>query len=210
MECSTTPPYEGVSIDRQACVWSGRFAVEVVEFRHRRFDGAMSAVRRWELFRRGRAAALLPYDPWSDQVVLIEQFRLPALIAGFEPVMVEVPAGLCDPGETPEEAVRREAMEEMGVSADLVVPMLDVVLTAGGSDERCTLFAGRVRAPAADADGIAGSGGLESEHEDIRVRVLPARDAIEAAADGAYANSVTVMALLWLGARRERLRAAWA
>ena len=170
----------------------------------------MSALRRWELFRRGRAAALLPYDPWSDQVVLIEQFRLPALAAGFEPVMIEVAAGMCDPGETPEQTVQREAMEEMGLAADLVSPMLDVVLTAGASDERCTLFAGRVRAPAVDADGIAGSGGLESEQEDIRVRVLPATEAIEAAADGAYANSVTVMALLWLGARRERLRAAWA
>jgi hypothetical protein len=87
--------------------------------------------------------------------------------------------------------------------------MLDVVLTAGGSDERCTIMAGRVRAPAAGADGIAGCAGLAAEHEDIRVRVLSASQAIENAADGHYANSVTALALLWLGARRDRLRAEW-
>jgi ADP-ribose pyrophosphatase len=209
MKSSPIPPHDGVIIEQQRTVWSGRFAVDEVAFRHRRFDGAMSDLRTWELFRRGRAAALLPYDPWTDRVVLIEQFRLPALAAGVEPVMVEIPAGLCDGSEAPETTARRESQEEMGLRPDLVLPMLDVVLTAGGSDERCTLLAGRVQAPAADADGVVGSAGLAAEHEDIRVRVLSAAEAIENAADGRYANSVTVLALLWLGARRDRLRAEW-
>ena len=169
----------------------------------------MSAPRTWELFRRGRAAALLPYDPWTDQVVVIEQFRLPALAAGVAPMMIEVPAGLCEPDETPEQTIRRETQEETGLSPDLLTPMLDVVLTPGGSDERVALFAGRVRAPAADAEGIGATGGLASENEDIRVRVLPAGQAIENAADGHYANSVTALALLWLGARRGWLRELW-
>ncbi len=209
MRPALLPPSPGVVIEQQQVVWSGRFGVELVRFRHRRFDGTMSGTRTWELFRRGRAAALLPYDPWTDQVVLIEQFRLPALAAGVDPVMMEVPAGLCEPDESPEQTIRRETQEEMGLSVDLLAPMLDVVLTPGGSDERCTLFAGRLHAPQADSDGIAGAGGLAAENEDIRVRVLPADLAIEAAADGRYANSVTVMALLWLAIRRPRLRAAW-
>ena len=203
------PSFPGLVVEQHDTVWSSRFAVDVVTFRNRRFDGAMSGPRRWELFRRGRAAAVLPYDPWTDRVVLIEQFRLPALMAGVEPVMVEIPAGLCDGDETAEATVRREAMEEMGIAPDLLAPMADIVLTAGGSDERCTMFAGRVRAPAADADGIAGHGGLASEHEDIRVRVMPALEAIENAVEGRYANSVTVVALLWLAARRARLQREW-
>lgn len=209
MRFANLPPSPGVVIERQDAAWSGRFGVEVVRFRHRRFDGAMSAPRTWELFRRGRAAALLPYDPWTDQVVLIEQFRLPALAAGVDPMMIEVPAGLCEPGETPEQTIRRETEEEMGLSADLLVPVVDVVLSAGASDERLALFAGRVRAPAVGADGIGRTGGLLAENEDIRVRVFPATDAIERAADGHYTNSVTALALLWLGIRRDRLRAAW-
>jgi ADP-ribose pyrophosphatase len=64
--------------------------------------------------------------------------------------------------------------------------------------------------PAADADGIAGYGGLASEREDIRIRVLPADEAIENALAGRYANSITVMALLWFAAKRDWLRAEWA
>ena len=203
------PPHRDVVVEHQDTPWSGRFAVDVVTFRHRRFDGSMSGPRTWELFRRGRAAALLPYDPWTDQVVLMEQFRLPALAAGFDPVMVEIPAGLCDDSESPEATVRRETGEEMGLTPDHLVPIGDVVLTPGGCDERCTIFAGRVRAPAAGPDGVAGTAGLAAEGEDIRALVLPAETAIARTLAGEYANSVTVIALLWLAAKREQLRRDW-
>lgn len=203
------PHDDGVEILSRDTAWSGRFSVDVVRFRHRRFDGAMSGVRTWELFVRGRAAAMLPYDPWTDRVVLIEQFRLPALAAGLAPVMMEIPAGLCDAGEDPEAAVRRESVEEMGLQADLLEMVGDFVLTPGGSDERCTIYAGRVRAPNAGPDGVAGQGGLAAEHEDIRVRVLPAQEAIAQAVAGRYPNSVTTIALLWLAARRDWLRGHW-
>lgn len=209
MNAAPLPAHPDVEIVGDRRVWSGRFALDVVTFRHRRFDRTMSGERTWELFRRGRAAALLPYDPWSDSVVLIEQFRLPALAGGLEPVMVEIPAGLCDGDETPEATVRRETVEEMGLSADLVEPIGDFILTPGGCDERCTMFAGRVRAPPADADGLAGNGGLADEHEDIRIRVWPAERAIEQAVAGGFPNSVTTIALLWLAARRTSLRAQW-
>jgi ADP-ribose pyrophosphatase len=209
MSSETLPPHPDVEIVSDRRVWSGRFQLDVVKFRHRRFDRTMSAERTWELFRRGRAAAVLPYDPWADRVVLIEQFRLPALASGLEPVMVEVPAGLCDQGEDPAQTIRREAKEEMGLETDLLEPIGDFVLTPGGSDERCTMFGGRVRAPAAGPDGLAGNGGLLDEHEDIRVRVWPAERAIEDAVAGRFPNSVTTIALLWLAARRASLRAQW-
>lgn len=209
MNLATLPVSPDVDIVSEKRVWSGRFQLDVVTFRHRRFDGTMSPERIWELFRRGSAAALLPYDPWSDQVVLIEQFRLPALAAGVEPTMVEIPAGLCEPGEDPVGTVRREAVEEMGLEADRIEPIGDFVLTPGGCDERCSLFVGRVHAPEADGTGLAGRFGLASEHEDIRVRVWPAARAIDTAIAGRFPNAVTSLALLWLAARRDHLRAAW-
>ena len=111
------PDYPGLIVELDETVWNGRFPVQRIRFRQRRFDGEMSAPRTWELWRRGRAAALLPYDPVADAVVLIEQFRLPALAAGFEPVMVEVPAGLCDPGEDVATTLARETAEELGVTS---------------------------------------------------------------------------------------------
>ena len=204
------PSHPDVQIISSETAWRGRFSVEVVKFRHRRFDNAISGVRTWELFCRGHAAGVLPYDPITDQVALIEQFRLPALAAGVEPVMVEIPAGFCEKGEDPAETVIRESQEEMGLAVDLLELIGDFVLTPGGSDERCTMFVGRIRAPNAGPDGIIGQGGLADEQEDIRVRLHPATAAIDAAIAGRYSNSVTTIALLWLAARREWLRTHWA
>jgi ADP-ribose pyrophosphatase len=203
------PPYDGLVIDKVETVWDGRFPLQRVAFRNRRFDGAMSAVRVWELWRRGRAASVLPYDPVSDQVVVIEQFRLPALAAGQNPVMVELPAGLAETGEDAEAIVHREAQEEMGLSVDRLHRIGAFLLTPGGADEECTLFAGRVTAPAAGDDGLIGFGGLAVESEDIRVRALPAEQAIASAIAGEYPNSVTTIGLLWLAAKRDWLRREW-
>jgi ADP-ribose pyrophosphatase len=203
------PAHPDVSIESNERVWDGRYPLDVVRFRHRRFDSTTSAVRTWELWRRGPAAALLPYDPRRDAVVLIEQFRLPALAAGLEPVMIEVPAGLCDGTETPEQTIRREVQEETGLCPDLLEPIGKFLLTAGGSDELCSLFAGRVRTPPVGSDGLLGQAGLATEHEDIRVRVWPATEAIDAAVAGRVPNSVAAIALLWLNARRPALRQQW-
>jgi len=181
----------------------------LVTFRHVRFDGRESEARTWEVLRRGTASAVLPYDPWTDQVVLVEQFRIAAVAAGFDGVMTEVPAGLMDEGETPEQTAVRELGEETHLVADRLTPIGDILLAAGCSDERIAIFAGRVHAPEAGADGVAGFGGLEGEGEDLRIRVLPAEDVIERAIAGQYANSVTAISLLWLAARRETLRREW-
>jgi ADP-ribose pyrophosphatase len=203
------PSHPDVIIDSQTRAWSGRFAVDLIRFRHRRFDGAMSDPRTWELWRRGRAVALLPYDPITDTVVLIEQFRLPALAAGIDPVLVELPAGLIEDGEDPEAAMHRELHEEMRLRADRLRHIGAYLLTAGGSDELLDLYAGRVSAPETGPDGIVGHAGAEHEGEDIRTRVWPADKAIALALDGKTPNSVTTIGLLWLAAKRDSLREQW-
>jgi ADP-ribose pyrophosphatase len=203
------PPHPDTIIVSQTRAWSGRFAVDLIRFRHRRFDGAMSEPRTWELWRRGRAVGLVPYDPITDSVVLIEQFRLPALVAGLAPVMVEIPAGLIEDGEDPEPAMHRELHEEMRLEADRLHRIGTFLLTAGASDETVEIFVGRVTAPKAGPDGIAGTAGAENEGEDIRTRVWPAGKAIDHAIAGDFPNSVTTIGLLWLAAKRDTLRQQW-
>jgi ADP-ribose pyrophosphatase len=205
----TIPPHPDVVIDSERRAWAGRFPLDVVQFRHRRFDGAMSGPRTWELWRRGQAAALLPYDPVADVVVLIEQFRFPALAAGLDPVLVELPAGLCEDNEDPVDTIRREMHEEMGMVADRIERIGGFLLTPGGADELCHLYVGRVVAPPADGEGIVGHAGEASEQEDIRVRVWDAGEAIAAAFAGCFTNSVTAIGLFWLASRRDWLRQQW-
>jgi ADP-ribose pyrophosphatase len=203
------PASPDVAIESAETVWNGRFRMQLVRFRQRQFDGTMSGTRSWELLRRGRAAAILPYDPVTDQVVVIEQFRLPAFAAGLTPVMVELAAGLIDGDDTAEATILRESREEMGLEASELVRIGDFLLTPGGCDELCTLFAGRVNVGETGPQGVIGMGGLASEQEDIRVRALPASFVIEQAVAGAYPNSVATIGLLWFALRRDWLREKW-
>jgi len=203
------PPSPDVIVESDETVWNGRFALDLIKFRQRRFDGTFSGTRTWELLRRGKAAAVLPYDPVADRVVVIEQFRLPAFAAGIAPVMVELAAGLVDPSETPEITILREAREEMGIEVHDLEKIGDFLLTPGGCDELCTIFAGRVHLGEIGPDGLLGTGGLASEQEDILVRALPAATVIERAIAGAYPNSVATIGLLWFAARRDYLRSKW-
>jgi ADP-ribose pyrophosphatase len=205
----TLPPSSDLIVLSEETVWDGRFRLEVITFRQRRFDGTFSGIRTWEMLRRGKAAAVLPYDPVSDRVVMIEQFRLPAYAAGLPGVMSELAAGLVDSGETPEATITRESREEMGLEVESLEKIGDFLLTPGGCDELCSLFAGRVRLGEIGADNVIGEGGLASEHEDILVRALPAALVIENALAGVYQNSVAAIGLLWFASRRDYLREKW-
>jgi ADP-ribose pyrophosphatase len=199
----------GVTTLSTETVWKGHTTLNLVRFTNTRFDGTQSPIRTWEVWLRGHAVGVLPYDPVTDQVVMIEQFRYPAMVAGFEPVLLEIPCGFIDGAETPEGALARELQEEMGMRTDRLERIGRFVLSAGGSDESVTLYAGRVTAPPVDANGIGGHGGLAAENEDIRTRVLAAGAAIDLALAGGCPNSVTSLALLWFASRHDWLRNTW-
>ncbi len=113
----------------------------------------------------GQAAVVLPYDPERRTALLVELLRPAPLYAGASGMMVEAVAGMIDEGETPEEAARREAMEEAGVRLDKLELVAKVWTTPGISTERMTLFL----APYTAADRIAAGGGLAGENENIKV-----------------------------------------
>ena len=101
-----------VEILYKTVCYDGFFRMERYRLRHRLFRGGWSRELTRELFARGHAAAVLPYDPLLDAVVLVEQFRIGALEAPGGPWLLEIVAGIIEPGETPEDVVRREAVEE--------------------------------------------------------------------------------------------------
>jgi len=185
-------------------VWKGYFRVDRLRLRHRLFAGGWSLPITREIFERGHAAALLPYDPVRDEVVLIEQFRTGALTAGEKPWLIEIVAGIIEDGETAEEVVRREVIEEAGCTVTDIIPMMDILTTPGGSSERINIFLGRV-----DAQGVGGIHGLVDEGEDIRVFTESLDSALARVAAGGVSNVTAVVALQWLALNRAKLAGEW-
>ena len=195
---------EDVEIEQRATLYRGYLRVDRYRLRHRRHDGGWSRVIERELVERGHGAALLPYDPAADAVLLIEQFRVGALAAGLPPWQVEIPAGIIDPGETPEAVARRETAEEAGAAVDRVEPIGRFLLSSGALSETIALYCGRI-----DSRGLGGLHGLAEEDEDIAVAIHPFDAAWRLVESGAVANSFTVIALQWLALNRAALRQRW-
>ena len=106
-------PMKWTAIDRQLR-YSGFFELTEIRLKPDLFDGGESPVLTRELLFRHHAAAVLPYDPVRDEVVLIEQFRIGAGEDPTGPWLYEIIAGLREPDESAEELVYREALEEAG------------------------------------------------------------------------------------------------
>ena len=195
---------DDVEVLERTIPYDGYFRIEAYRLRHRRFGGGWTEVMTRELFERGHAAVVLPYDPARDRVVLIEQFRIGAYAAGLGPWMIEAVAGIVEPGETPEEVVRREALEEAGCTIGALEGIGTVMPSPGGSSEMLHLYCGRV-----DSQGVGGLHGLAHEHEDIRAFTLPLDAALERLAGGGIVNANAVMTLQWLALNRARLKKLW-
>jgi nudix-type nucleoside diphosphatase (YffH/AdpP family) len=153
-----------------------------------------------EIYHRTPAATILLYDPRKETVVLVRQFRLPAYLKGYEAWIVETPAGLLD-GDDPEEAIRREAMEETGYRVREIRPLFKVLMSPGAVTEILHFFAASVDT----SDRITPGGGLEDEHEDIEVIVLPLKDAMAMIESGEIFDAKTIILLQWAMLNRHLL-----
>ena len=195
---------DNVEIIDKTLRYKGFFEIVRYRFRHRLFAGGWSGEIEREVFERGHAVAVLPYDPAADAVVLIEQFRIGAFVGGMAPWQTEIVAGIIEEGEAPEDVARREAEEEAGAAIGALIPICRYLVSPGGASESVQLYCGRV-----DSKGLGGIHGLPEENEDIRVEVRPFAVALAALNAGAIGNAVTIVALQWLALNRERVRAAW-
>lgn len=193
-----------VEIIARESLYSGFFSLTRYRFRHRLFNGEMSGEVVREVFERGHAAVLLPYDPVNDEVVLIEQIRIPAFDSSPTPWLLELVAGIIEPGESPEDVVRREAVEEAGIVPGRVKPVINYLASPGGTSERLAILVGEV-----DARVAQGNHGLEEENEDILVHVVSREQAYQWVEEGKIDNAASVIALQWLELHHEKLREEW-
>jgi ADP-ribose pyrophosphatase len=193
-----------VEIIEHRVLFESYFRLESFRLRHRKFAGGWTGEIARELFERGHAAAALLYDPALDRVALVEQFRVGALAAGRRPWVVEIVAGIVEKGETAEDVVRREAVEEAGVEIADLEPIHVMLASPGGTSETCAVFCGR-----ADLSKAGGIHGLLEEGEETRVLAMPAADAFKLMEDGKIENATCLVALQWLALNRDKLRKRW-
>lgn len=199
------PSHPDVEIAGSQTVSARYLRIDTLRFRHRLFSGEWSAERNYDVLRRGQAVAIVLYDPDHDRVVLIEQFRLPALLAGRSPWQLEAAAGLIDTDETPQAVAVRETHEETGLAViGEPIPIQHYLSSAGNSDEGIFLFCGRV-----DSTAAAGVHGLPEEHEDIRVVVRTLAEVEVLLDTGAVESGHSLIGLYWLLRHRDYLRRLW-
>ncbi|EHR0552936.1 ADP-ribose diphosphatase [Vibrio parahaemolyticus] len=192
-----------VEIISKESVFEGFFKMVKYRFKHKLFAGGWSDVVEREMFERGHAAAMLPYDPKTDQVIIIEQIRIGAL-EHEHPWQLEIVAGMIDRDESAEEVIRREAEEEAGITVGRVASVTSYYPSSGGCSEKLDVFVGEV-----DASKAHGIHGLDYEDEDIRVHVLSREQAYQWVKDGIFENGASIIALQWLQLNHQELRSQW-
>ncbi len=196
-----------VTIHEKKRVYQGHFAMDLYQVSYKRYDGGETPILAREIFERDMdAVAILPYDPVTDEIVFIEQFRPGALKDPVSPWIIEVVAGMIDEGETELEAACRELKEESGltVAPEDLVYVNAVYPSPGGASERVTIYIART-----DASHLIRPGGLDNENEDIRVFKAGCAEAFAMCANGRICNGATLVAVLNLQIHHDKIRQAF-
>ena len=188
-----TPRVKIVAKDILAQAW-GSLTNYTIDYSRK--DGTQQRFDR-EVYDHGSAAALLLHDPARDTVLLVRQFRLPPMLNGDNPEMLETCAGLLD-GEAPEVAAAREALEETGHEPKTIRFVCDMYARPGSVTEKVSLFISTYDATTFRHDG----GGLEDEGEEIELVELDFPEAMDMIRNGGIVDAKTIILLQHLALER--------
>ena len=106
-----------------------------------------------EVLKTGNSVSAIIKDTVKNKYIFVSQYR-----PGAEGLMLEIVAGKIDTGENPEEAIKREIMEETGYKVDYYNHIYDFYYSPGVSTEICSLFYVEVSDKINEGGGIDGEG----------------------------------------------------
>lgn len=198
-DLSTRFSQDDVEVEQRQRAYDGFFKLDRLRIKHKRFQHPQDLTISRELFVRGDAVGVLPYDPDHNLLALIEQFRVGALAQTEGPWCLEVVAGMVESGESPQQVAERELQEEANIVAKKLDYIGSYLSSPGGTDEKLHLFCA-----ICDLRQAEGVFGLDSEGEDIRVRVFDADKLLASLytdgliGDRAFNNAATLISLQWL------------
>jgi ADP-ribose pyrophosphatase len=183
-----------VSIQQKRYILDDFFKVEEAYLRFEQFDGKMSPLVRRLNLERGDSVAVLVFNRNTEKLILVSQFRYPTY-QNRDGWTIEAIAGMVDPGEAPEQTIRRELQEETGLKIDTFQHITTFYPSPGGSSERIYLYYSEVSGEQAK---YKKTGGLLSHGEDVKAIEMTLEDALAKIKSGEIADAKTIMAIYWL------------
>ncbi len=159
-------------------------------FEYQREDGTWETQHR-ESYDCGDGAAILLYNREMKTVILTRQFRIPTYVNGNDDgMMVEVCAGLLD-GLSPEECIKKEALEETGYKINEVQQVMVTFMCPGSVTQKLYLFV----AAYDNQMKVERGGGALDETENIEVLEYKFTEALEMISKGDIKDAKSVLLL---------------
>jgi ADP-ribose pyrophosphatase len=189
--------HDQVSVHAINQKYHGFFKINEYTLQHQQFSGQLTQIFNREIFERGDAVVVMPYDIARDKVLLIEQFRAGALNNTESPWLLEFIAGMFGVNESPEEVAIREAKEEanLNLSYQDLEPIITFYPSPGGTSEKLHLYLAKFDSSSVCSGEVYG---LPEENEDILLHLVSRTEAVNLLAQGKITNAATIIGLQWL------------
>lgn len=196
---------QDVEVVSKKSLFSRFFTVSLVSFKHKLFAGGWSETVEREIFERGDAVVVLPYDPALDKIVMVEQIRVGCMENARHPWAFELVGGMIEQGQSIESVALRETEEETGLIATDLIPMQSYLSSCGGTSERIFLYVAKV-----DSTKCGDICGLDYEHEDIKVHQFDSEQVFHWLENGKIDAAAVVIALQWFKLNKQQVLDKWA
>ncbi len=166
------------------------YLLNKITFDYLRNDGQWQTQIR-ESYDRGNGATVFMYNKETNNIILIQQFRIPTYLNGNNTgLLIETCAGLLD-ADDPETCIIKEIQEETGYTIEKVTKVFEAYMTPGAVTEKLHCFIAEYTDEMKTNDG----GGLVAEQEDIEVLEMPFPKAIELLNEGKIKDAKTMLLL---------------
>ena len=171
------------------CIYDAFFRVNEFVFEK---NEDRSTFKRF-VVERPDATAVLLYNKPEDTIIFVKQLRAPAFGREDDPYILELPAGVLEPGENPIDTIIREAYEETGFHIHEPRHIGSFYASPGTFAEKIHTYYHEVNNENQSHDG----GGLDEESEDIELIAIPREKVYEMMDTGRIIDAKTLVSLLW-------------
>ena len=173
--------------------------VEKSSVRWERFEGGMGPASTRYVVRRGDSVGVVPVCSESGHIILVKQFRYPAVSQDSDGYLWEIPAGMMDGDESSAQTATRELFEEIGLKPGSVKPLISFYLSPGLLDEKIHLFYALLN----DCGDLQDVGGNPEEQENLLIKGFPHEDLVSMIGQGKIVDAKTISAILYYGSLKD-------